>query len=123
MCGFHREKAWEDWAKATKNGVSEHREAVLALMREVAVALTVPMMEEALSKLKTSEFWENSMLNVYFTKTWEPQILVRFHNLLYLLALLYTVLLCLGDWLSAVYERLNHAVTPCRMQMVSCKTL
>lgn len=74
ICDFHREQAWERWLRKADNGLNEHREEVLHLLRNVAKSSTEDAYHDNLTSLKTSELWlSNPQLRNWFEKTWLPE--------------------------------------------------
>ena len=71
ICDFHREQSWERWRRKTENGLSESREEVLSLLRNVAKSSTEEAFQDNLSLLKESDLWlANPKLRNWFEKTW-----------------------------------------------------
>ena len=75
---FHREQCWERWLRKGDNGLSNQREEVLQLLREVAKSPTEDAYHDSLRSLQTSELWlSNPQLRNWFEKTWLPEAKVQ----------------------------------------------
>lgn len=82
ICDFHREQAWERWLAKSSNGLTDHKQRILAKLRAIARARTEQEYLEKLGELKKSEEWEtNVSLRNYITKTWLPQHKVHWPTL------------------------------------------
>lgn len=63
LCDFHREQAWLRWVRATKNNVQANdKEAVLAMLRNVATSLTEEQYKGSLAVLQQSMQWKSNQL-------------------------------------------------------------
>ncbi|KAG8177458.1 hypothetical protein JTE90_008642 [Oedothorax gibbosus] len=73
ICSFHREQAWNRWYSKYQNVTVPKAEA-LARLREVANAGTEGELQDALTKLKSWEYYNFTPLKDYFEKAWFPEI-------------------------------------------------
>ena len=71
LCDFHREQAWERWTSKKDNGVSQNKETLLKLMRQIARARTEESFESSLQILRETPYWKaNTNLKRWFENTW-----------------------------------------------------
>ena len=71
LCDFHREQAWERWTSKKDNGVSQNKETLLGLMRQIARSRTHESFERSLQSLRETPFWKaNTNLRRWFENTW-----------------------------------------------------
>ncbi|XP_041373785.1 uncharacterized protein LOC121386837, partial [Gigantopelta aegis] len=74
LCDFHREQAWERWARTVSHGVSGNREDIRSKLRRIARASLVSEYETAVCDLKLSKVWKsNKQLQNWFERNWLNQ--------------------------------------------------
>lgn len=74
ICDFHREQCWERWLRKADNGLTEHREEVLQLLRSISKSSTEDSYHDNVATLKTSKVWQSRpQLRNWFEKTWMPE--------------------------------------------------
>ena len=73
LCDFHREKAWEEWARKLAHGVQNPVE-LLKLLRQIAHSRTKTEYDRSLKNLEKSDDWiKNCQLRNWFDTTWLPE--------------------------------------------------
>ena len=71
ICEFHRQQAWERWVALAKHGVRSIKDEVLARLRQIADARTLPEYNSLVAKLKNDNIWlKHTSLQHWFEKTW-----------------------------------------------------
>ncbi len=74
LCDFHREQAWVRWVNTSRNNISAaDKDGVLAMLRNIAHAMTPDQYSESLQSLQQSPQWKlNILLQQWFNKKWIP---------------------------------------------------
>ncbi|XP_047123038.2 uncharacterized protein LOC124806314 [Hydra vulgaris] len=73
ICDFHREQAWHRWIVKKTNNCSEFKDSIISMLRNIAWAQNEKMADEAIVKLKCSNFWLDNKFHKfkkYITNYW-----------------------------------------------------
>ena len=73
ICNFNREQSWQKWTVKKSNGCSHRKGDLLPKLRRIARSRTKSAMNDAITDLKSYEFWngrEYSKLTEYLSKYW-----------------------------------------------------
>ena len=72
LCDFHREQAWERWLAKKANGCSQRKGDILPFLRRIARSRTIDEMNDAISNLEKSEFFDENFktFREYIEKYW-----------------------------------------------------
>lgn len=72
LCNFHREKDWRQYISKKDNGLHEHKDEVLALLRDIAMSNSEDQLKFNTEKLKRSQLWiDNKGFQHYYNNQWE----------------------------------------------------